>query len=84
MPESFIEGLNNSKYLLLSSKSDKMHLQISLSLIIPNARITINNGIGNLTLGISTRKCPLFISLLIAIVRLGLELSSETERISIE
>ena len=52
--------------------------------MIPKARNTINNGIGNLTLGMSTRKCPRFMSLRMAIVRFGLEWSSDTERISME
>ena len=49
-----MDGLNNSKYFSFASKFNKIVLQISLSLITPNALIRINNGTGFLTFGIST------------------------------
>ena len=62
---------------------------ISLSEITPNARITINKGIGILTFGIFTTILPFFLvgvgaTILTANVRVGFDVSSETERISAE
>ena len=62
---------------------------ISLSEIIPSARITMNNGTGFLTLGIDTTICLLeeegcSATILTDNVLIGFEASSETDRIFAE
>ena len=67
--------------------SNKQYEIISLSVITPSARKTINNGIGFLTLGILTTifsfvYLVLGLTIRTAVVLIGFEESSETERIS--
>ena len=62
---------------------------MSLSDIIPRARIKINNGTGFFTFGTTTTICSLLktevgATIFTAVVRIGLEESSDTERISAE
>ena len=60
---------------------------MEVSLTTPNARITINNGIGIRTFGIFTTICP-FVNfgdgdtIRTDIVRTGFDASSDTERMS--
>ena len=82
-------GTNSSKYVLYFFKSNKQYSIIFLSDSIPKARITINNGIGFLTLGIFTTICLLVylvegLTILIDAVLIGLEESSLTDLISAE
>ena len=88
-PQSCILGKNNSINDSFSFKSSKHVFIISLSLMTPSARIVINSGIGFLTFGIATTILSFVYSIPGATIltdraRVGLEVSSETERTSAE
>ena len=77
-------GLNRSMYDLYSSRSSKQISMISLSDNTPSALITMNNGIGFLTLAITTTIC-LFSEVVVGVTirtdttLVGLEAFSDTD-----
>ena len=88
-PASCTDGINKSTIFSYFSISRRHIEMISLSLTNPNARNTINKGIGARTLGIFTTifskvyRLDLFIIFTLKVL-IGLDTFSETERISAE
>ena len=90
---SCTHGINKSTFLLYLVSSSKFNNKhdwiISLSETTPSALINIKSGTGFLTFGIETTNCLLLkrgegAMIFTAVVLIGLEVSSETDRISAE
>ena len=89
-----MDGINKSMYDSFFFKSSKQCAIILSSDTTPNARIKINKGTGFRTFGTVTTNCSIlyFIvftaagpaTIFTAVVRTGLDASSDTERISAE
>ena len=83
----WIDDINKSTYVSYLSISRRQYLIISLSDSIPNALITINNGIGFFTFGISTTICPFLCfdvgaTIFTETVLIGFDASSDTDLIA--